>query len=450
MPQPSRSSVHLDVAPGERRGAEVEPDEPFRILIMGDFSGRANRRVREPLAGRRPVFIDRDNVDDVLASLQPALNVSGVEMKFAELDDFHPDRLYRRLDVFQKLREERHRPISPPASLSRPVPRRAPDLGGGSLLDSLIDEANEEVAAPQATGDLADFIKKVMAPHLVPREDPRQKAQEAHADSVASVAMRTLLHAPEFQAIEAGWRAVDLLTRRLETDELLKLYLFDATLDELASDPAGVDRLIASPNTPWALIVGNYSFGQGAGYAKVLSMIGRSARAANAPFIAEAVPPSGTPEGPEWAELRRSDEARWIGLALPRFLVRLPYGRRTSPVESFEFDEMPETRHQDYLWANPAFCCACLIGQSFSSDGWNLRLGTNRRLDGIPLHTYTESGETRLKPCAEVLMTEKEAEYLMDQGIMPLASMKDQDAVLLVRFQSIANPVRALAGRWTA
>ncbi len=405
--------------------------------------------MRGSLAGRKPVLIDRDNVDDVMESFQPALDIRGMHIEFNEIDDFHPDRLYRDLDVFRQLSEEKHKPLAAAAS-PKPVQRSMPDLRGGNLLDSMLDDGGDEPAATPAPGDLAEFIKKVTAAHLAPREDPRQKEQAAKADSVAAVAMREILHDPAFQALEAGWRAVNMLTRRLETDELLKLYIIDATLNDVVGDMAGLERLIAGPNASWAVVIGNYTFGQSAEYAQALARIARVARAANAPFVAEAVPPSSGSDAPEWAALRASDEARWIGLLLPRFLARLPYGRKSSPVESFEFEEMPQNAHQDYLWGNPAFCCGCLIGQSFTADGWNLRLGTQRTVGGLPLYAYIEAGATELKPCAEVLMTEKEAEYLMNLGIMPLASLKEQDAVLLVRFQSIANPVRALAGRWAA
>ena len=61
---------------------------------------------------------------------------------------------------------------------------------------------------------------------------------------------------------------------------------------------------------------------------------------------------------------------------------------------------------------------------------------------------YTVEGEPRSKPCAEVLMTQTAAEEMLEKGIMPLATIKEQPVVRLVRFQSIADPPTALAGRW--
>jgi type VI secretion system protein ImpC len=442
MPKDPRSAVHLDVAPGESRSVAREPDDPFRILVLGDFSGRGNRRVREPLAGRRPVLIDRDNVDEVLAAMRPAVRVSGMTIEFGELDDFHPDALYRRIPVFRELAESRERPMATAAPVA---PRRPPQ--GGSLLDEMLDESSDEDARVEDATDLAAFIKRVTAGQVVEREDPRKQQHRAEVDTAASRAMRAILHDSAFQALEAGWRSLDFLVRRLETGEFLKVYVLDATLQEVVGDPRALLELFAGQGTDWALIAGNYRFGSSAEEAAALRRIGQAAQAANAPFLAEAgLPSEDAPE--EWSELRRSPEARWIGLALPRFALRLPYGAETSSIESFPFEEMPESEHSAYLWGNPAFCCVELLGESFTADGWEMRPGSRRSISGLPLHAYTEEGESQLKPCAEVWMKEKDAEYLMEQGIMPLASMKGQDAVLLVRFQSIADSVRALAGKW--
>jgi type VI secretion system protein ImpC len=110
---------------------------------------------------------------------------------------------------------------------------------------------------------------------------------------------------------------------------------------------------------------------------------------------------------------------------------------------------MPEpVEHERYLWGNPAIACAYLLGESFSRYGWEMRPGALRDIDGLPLHLYRSEGEKRLKPCAEVLMTEEAAELLIGRGFIPLASLKDTDRVKVVRFQSIASPSAPLAGRW--
>jgi type VI secretion system protein ImpC len=245
------------------------------------------------------------------------------------------------------------------------------------------------------------------------------------------------------QAIEGAWRAVDMLIRGLETDADLHLYLLDMTLPELVTEMSSVQTELRKKG-PWALIVGNYTFAQTELDAQVLRRLATLGSSVGAPFLAEAqLPREGTDEA--WTDLRHSSEAPWIGLALPRFLLRLPYGKETSEIESFPFEEMPQSEHGSYLWGNPAFFCAYLLGKSYLAQGWGMtRL--ERRVDGLPMHVYREDGEPVAKPCAEVLMTEKEAVSLLDAGFMPVASLKEQPAAMVVRFQSIAEPLTPLAG----
>ena len=142
-------------------------------------------------------------------------------------------------------------------------------------------------------------------------------------------------------------------------------------------------------------------------------------------------------------------EARCLGLALPRFLIRLPYGKDTESIELFDFEETLDiSDHDAYLWVNPSFAVTLLLAETFTEQGWDLQPGTLADITGLPIHMHTVAGETITQPCAEVLMTQTAAEEMIDRGLMPLASLKDQPVVRLVRFQSLANPLSALAGRW--
>lgn len=449
----SRSSVRLDVTVGESPSHEVpEPDTPFQLLVVGDFSGRANRGLHAPLASRRPMRVDCDNLDDTISAMGVALDLPEGTLRFQELDDFHPDRIYQKAEPFRKLEDSRDRPPREDTQESKPaVPsaKRAEPKPGMSLLDQMMEQEEATAPAPspvRASGTLSAFIEQAVAPHLV-RSDSRKQQWSAQVDAMATEKMRAVLHHPEFQAVEAAWRGVQLLVRRLDPDHELRIWLLDATLAEVLDDPqAFVDCLSARPE-PWALIAGNFAFGQSPEAVARLRNFGRIAAALRAPFLAEGQPPSEAELSPDWVALRKSAEARFIGLALPRILLRLPYGTDTSPLDSFAFEEMPQSVHVHYLWGNPAFACASLVGEAFRSAAWNLRPGRGQ-IDGLPLHVYKEDGEAVAKPCAEVLLTERDAEFLLDQGLIPVASMKNQDAVLVLRIQSISDPVAALAGRW--
>jgi type VI secretion system protein ImpC len=178
--------------------------------------------------------------------------------------------------------------------------------------------------------------------------------------------MQGILHHPRMQAIEAAWRAAFMLIRGLDTDSYLQLYVLDITLPELVSEMSAVQKELRRKG-PWALIAGNYTFAQTELDAQVLHRLGAGS-SVGAPFLAEAqLPRDGIDKA--WSDLRHSADAPWIGLALPRFLLRLPYGKDTEAIESFPFEEMPKSEHGSYLWGNPAFFCAFLLGQVVSAAG---------------------------------------------------------------------------------
>jgi len=446
MPRPSScSTVEIDVGTEmERVPAPPEPDTPFRILIAGDFSGRKNRGVFEPGIRRRALEIDRENFDLVLDGLHPELRLPAA-VSFRELKDFEPDRLFDRVDFLRSLRR------TAAAAAADPQP---PDDDPGYLPAQELEETGM----------------------VEPLPGPRQAELDARAEAATGAQMRELLHDPDFQALEAAWRSLDFLLRRLETGPALKVYIFDVTKEELAAelkeaaDPRATDLYrmlvrdtVETPGAePWAVWAGNFTFDGGIDDLMLLGSIGGIARAAGAPFLAATsprlagcgsfagpLPDSVPPPGALWQAFRCLSEAAWLGLALPRFLLRMPYGAGTCPIERFEFEEMPDGgEHEAYLWGNPAFACLCLLGQAFMQSGWRLRPGAIRDIEGLPAHVYDLGGEPQLKPCAETLLTEAFAERLLERGLMPLLSLTGRDAVRVMRFQSLADPPAPLAGRW--
>ena len=472
-----------------------DSDTPFRILLMGDFTGRASRGVSDPsLKGRRPVLVDRDNFDRVMEKLEVELP----SVRFGELDDFHPDRLYEQLPVFRTLRDARERlgdratfkqaaaemrawAPARPAPAPRPAP--SPDLARltpDQLFSRMLDESAPAAAQRQSLPDPFDrLLREIVAPHLEPKPDPRQAELIAEVDETTSGQMRAILHHPEFQALEAAWRGLFFLVRALETGTGLKLYILDVSPGELASFAVAedmtatplfdivVDQTVNTPGAePWAVLAGNYTFANTPQDLVTVRALGRLARAAGAPFLAAANPQilgcssfAAAPDPRTWAPdpqcarlwqaLRRAPEADWVGLVLPRFLLRLPYGESTDATEAFDFEEMPGApAHEDYLWGNPVFACLLLMGEGFAEYGWSFRPDAYHEIGHLPVHLYKEAGESVLKPCAEALITERAAEAMIEGGLMPLVSLKDSDRVRLLRFQTIAEPPGALPGRW--
>jgi type VI secretion system protein ImpC len=502
MPRPT-SFAKVEIETGERSEAVERPDSetPFRIAILGDFGGRENRAVLDAkLQGRKPVLVDRDNFENVMARLAPELHLPlggpggpRIPVRFRELDDFHPDHLYESLKIFHALRDTRDRlndrstfdaaaaEVRSWASAAKgPAPASAsapgPDIFGLSareLFEQSLSatEARTSSARPaRALDDFQAVLRDIVAPYVEPKPDPQRPELVAQVDQAISGQMRALLHHPAFQALEAAWRGLFFLVRRLPTDVGLKIFLLDIAKPELAADLVATFELLVEqvPGAePWSVLVGNYTFDQSADDAQLLARMAAVARHAGAPFLAAASTRllgcdslDATPAPRQWrldkdtleswAAVRRLPQAGWLGLALPRFLMRLPYGKQTTPAETFAFEEFPAaSNHEDYLWANPAFACAYLLGEAFAESGWHMRPGEISEISGLPAHVYRADGESHLKPCAEALLSDDAAEAILDRGLMPFVSVKGTDAIRLVRFQSIAMPAARLAGRWS-
>jgi type VI secretion system protein ImpC len=274
----------------------------------------------------------------------------------------------------------------------------------------------------------------------VARQDPRAPELIRQVDEAAARVMRGILHDPSFQSVESAWRTVHELVRRLETGPELKLCLIDMTKEELADDPDGTFDLLVNRTGGWSVLASCFAFG--AEDLSVLRQMGAIARRLRAPLLGES-DLSLLDESPQWNDFRRTPEAAFVGLALPRVLLRLPYGKGSAPCDTFGFEElapgMPDSKQM--LWANPAPFCAMLIAEAG-------RPGPMRTIDHLPIYVFREDGESAAMPCAEIQLSEDAAEALLDNGIMPVVSVRGTDEVRILRFQSVADPLCALAGRW--
>jgi type VI secretion system protein ImpC len=486
----------------EAPAGPAREDTPFRILVVGDFTGRKDRGSAPTRGSLRPVAIDRDNYDEVLARLGVRLALpGGGEVRFAELDDFLPDRLLERAGLFTPLRDLRRR-LRNPATFAKaaeevrgwaaapppepapppPVPRPA-DVSTESLLEQMLEAApasRGEAHVPDPSGWQA-LLREIVAPYALPKADPEQGRLVALVDEALAAQLRALLHHPGFKILEAAWRGLFFLTRRLDTDNSLKIFLVDLSREELSADLAAADDLRATAlyrllvedtvetpgGQPWAVVAGCYAFGPGPDDVRLLARLGQVAARGGAPFLAAADSrlvgsPSlaelsdaadwaapGAEQAAAWDALRHLPEAEYLGLALPRYLLRLPYGKSSSPIEAFEFEELAGgAGHEDYLWGNPAVACAYLLGEAFSRRGWGMRPGEVQDIEGLPLHVREEGAEGDVMPCAEVVLRDRAADKILEKGLMPLLSFRGTDRVRLALFQSLADPSAPLRGRW--
>ncbi|HVO97825.1 MAG TPA: type VI secretion system contractile sheath large subunit [Bryobacteraceae bacterium] len=385
--------IELDVAP--RRTRIADPDGgPARYLVLGDFGGRP----------AEPQVVDRDNLNDVLSIFQ----VSAGGMRMRELEDFHPDRLFERLQM------------GTPGS--EPEPRREPATPQADLETLLKPTSLLEQIASGGGDAFEDYVKQLARAHSAAPQ--KKQDTKGHAERI-----NALLHHPRFQTLESAWRGLDFAVREMD-DAAARIYIVQYSQEDLAldlvSDNLRATRLHALLHSRrWTAVIGLHSFDENA--VELLARVALVAGDAKVPYLAQGSPGIAT----ALDVLREIPEASYVGLALPRLLLRLPYGVRTSAIESFEFEEMPAVPvHEHYLWGNAALACLAVLVRA---DGDNLNL------DGLPAHTYKDGSEWVMTPCAEVYMTETQVLALIECGMMPLVSYQDRPRVRLAGFRAITG-----------
>jgi len=496
-------------------GGGVRPGSgAFRVLLVGDFSGRDARGAKEPLAGRRVRFLDVDNWEQVLASLRPEVTVPAgkdgppIAIRPAEIDDFHPDNLFDKLEVFQALRSLRKRladpasfddaaaevrswasePAAPgaPSPAAEPAGPEAPAEAQGDMLGRLLGDrppqAEQATPAETAKSSIDAILRSVVGPYVVPDTDKEQAALLGRVDEAAAAQMRAILHDAGFQALEAAWRGVHFLVTHIETDEDLRLHLMDATKTELIADLMAGDDLQSTAwfqtlvtqtvgtqgGKPWSLVAGTFAFDKALVDAALLGRLAKVAKAAGAPFVAaardrvagcESLAASPDPDtwtlAPDadaeaaWAELRKLPEAGWLALGLPRMLLRLPYGPKTDAIDRFEFEEFVEgCGHECYLWASPALALVQVLAAGFREHGWQMAAELYRDVEDLPMHVYTADGERQIMPCAEVYLSDRAGLALQEMSLTALLSVRGRNVLRVRGIASLADPPAALAGRW--
>jgi type VI secretion system protein ImpC len=465
-------------------------DTPARILILGNLRGQEAET--QPVLERPIARIDIDNIEDVLARYAPSVvlgaEAGGERPQFRAFADFHPDTLVETLAVFRRLRDLRRRLEHPGTFAGALAELRADPIAGetitpgapapvrtedpSSTFERLLGRSTDAPPATPQSVRLAPvdaLIRRIVAPHIVQAADPQVPQLVSAVDIALTDAMRRVLHDPGFQDVEATWRGIQWLVSSLELGEELELHVLHLRREELANGVGPdsdlyrrlVEREARAGGLQLSALIGHYRFDATKEDLDVLESMGALARAAGAPFVAECgaslVGASSLERQPDprdwkpldadvaarWAALRRAAIASHVGLALPRFLLRLPYGSRSDPIEAFRFEEQPATpEHEAFLWGNPALACAVVIARLSEEDV----PADAATITGLPAFVSTIDGESRLQPCAEVGLTERAVDAVLARGIMPLVTLGDRDAARLVRLQSIADPPGALTG----
>lgn len=302
----------------------------------------------------------------------------------------------------------------------------------------------------------------------------------AAIDKKLSDQINAILHHEELQQLEGAWRGLNYLVNNTETDEMLKIKVMNISKTEVAKtlkkfkgtawDQSPMFKKVYEEEygqfggEPYGCLVGDFHFDHSPPDVELLGEIAQISAAAHTPFISGLSPSAmqmeswqelanprdltkifQTPEYASWRSLRESDDARYLGLAMPRFLSRLPYGAATDPVSEFDFEEETDGGdHSRYTWANAAYAMAVNINRSFKEYGWCSRIRgieSGGAVEGLPCHTFpTDDGGVDMKCPTEIAISDRREAELAKNGFMPLIYKKNSDFATFLGAQSLQSP----------
>lgn len=452
---------------------------PLRVALLGDFGGGSlagRLDGSEALAGRKPMRVEFDTLDGVMArlSLKFMLPIgsegAAVEVPIADTESFHPDELYQNVGVFSVLSDLRRRLNNPStfakaasevlswgdellpkaSAVSRNARAQGASLAPGASRDDFARLTGRPSRAQELDTEVEDLLRRIVGPFIKPADSPEKANLLAAVDAALSDAMTAVLHQPDFQNMESLWRGVDFLLRRLETSHQLQVHLIDVSAEEFAADLCNVDNLCESGlykllvDTPSQEEDGGYSYLVGCYHFEAtppqLELLGRAAllgAAAGAPFLStlDVTAFSNRKEPPHRLvrdtvkALRESPQASFLGLFGPRFLLRHPYGKKSEPINSFIFEEFSrQSGLRSMLWGHPALMALCVLCVR----------GAQLTINDLPFHHYLDDdGDSTALPCTDRLVSTTVATLLRDVGINALMAFKGQPLVRLTGVTAI-------------
>ncbi|MDZ4820151.1 MAG: type VI secretion system protein TssA [Planctomycetota bacterium] len=381
----------------ERSRARPESEIPFRIAIFGDFSGRDNRGESadsQQIAEMRPLKPTFESLEDLLGQVVPRLNLplpdqSTATVEFREFDDFHPDGIHRQVDQVQGLR-----------------------------------------------GDEATAL------------------------------MKAILHSPDFRTVESAWRGLEWLLRRCSKSAQVQIRLYDLSQAEFLADlqnsydvgQSGILHALtaqqAESEHPWGLVVGLYNFNITVPQIELLGRAALIGYSLNVPFLS-SLSAAVTAEDfaldadtkYAWESLQSLPDSAFLGLTVPGFLLRPPFGENYKSVDAFDFEEFGGS-HADYLWGNSALLAAALFGRGFIESGWSLTPDKHLQLDSMPLHSYRTGDDDEVAVSTAARFSSLVSERLAAWGLMPVLPVRGRDIIELAAIRAVSTAYPMLAGGW--
>ena len=353
----------------------------------------------------------------------------------------------------------------------------------GDLLSKILEEgklARNDAQVALAKDMIGEFVQQVLEGQLIMAKDVEAtvNARIAQIDRLISAQLNEIMHAEDFQRLEGSWRGLHHLVMNSETGTMLKIRVLNVSKKDLLKDLEKAPEFDQSAlfkkvyeeefgtfgGSPFGTLIGDYEFSNHPQDISLIEKIASVAASANAPFVSAASPQLfgmdsyselsevrdlakifDRVEYARWRSFRDSEDSRYVGLTLPRTLMRLPYGSDTVPTETFRFEEDVDGKdHSKYLWGNAAYSYGTRLTEAFALHQWCVAIRGvegGGLVQGLPTHTFkTDEGEVALKCPTEVAITDRrEAEY-SNLGFLPLVHCKGTDYAAFFGGQSCNKP----------
>jgi type VI secretion system protein ImpC len=355
------------------------------------------------------------------------------------------------------------------------IPKKQIDISEYKNTEVLADsDANERISAAlsvfvdsvAASSQSIDRIDKAMLDHHI-----------SEIDRKLSLQIDEIMHHSNFQKMEAAWRSLKFLVDRIDFKKNAKLDILDASKEDLAEDFEDAPETIQSGlykhvyvseydtpgGEPYGSIVSNFEFDSGPADITLLQNVSKVSAACHCPFLGSASPKffgketiqdltkiedlhnyMERSEFLKWNSFRQTEDARYVGLILPRFMLRLPYGPDTQPVKEFNYMEnVKGTDHDKYLWGNSTFAFAANMVRSYIENGWCVQIRgpeAGGKVEDLPVHMYDVGKGKQMKIPTEILIPETREFEFAQEGFIPLSFYKNRNYACFFSANSAQKP----------
>src|SRR5438093_7736399 len=370
-----------------------------------------------------------------------------------------------------------------PASESQTAAATETAVESRSIIDRIVEEGRIGQSPEERTSGklwLKDLVQDVMTGQMTVSNDMDAmiNSRIADLDALISRQLNEVMHAEPLQKLEGSWRGLQYFVMQTETSSSLKIKLLNISKSDLFKD---LDKAVEFDQSamfkkiyeeeygtlggaPFGALVGDFEFGRHPQDVALLEKMSNVAATSHAPFIAAATPAMFNFEsytelaGPrdlekifdneaylKWTMFRKSDDSRYVGLCLPHVLMRLPYGKDTTPVEEFDYEENVDGRdHSKYLWGNAAYAFAARLTDAFARYEWCAAIRGvegGGLVEGLPAHQFiTDDGDVATKCPTEIAITDRRENELAKRGFIPLCYYKGTDTAVFMGAQSSQKP----------